>query len=140
MKVTKEMLAVLRKQADLAHKAHRNALWKYERETAYPRALGLIGSIWTVKNNYSCPGPDDYWTVFMRITIVRPLGLRYDQMQIDKNGQLMIERNISAPFDRFLDGRYERATVSDWKQELKRVKELVGNLEPKKLWERASKK
>jgi hypothetical protein len=65
-------------------------------EAAENEKLGaaLVGQCFRYRNCYSCPGPDDYWFMYMKVTGIDAEGkCLVTSFQIDKDGEFQFRPN-----------------------------------------------
>ena len=92
----------------------------------------LIGTYWKTENCYSMPkGPEDYWTLHMKIIEVDRDGMVFcAKVQIDVNGDLSIESRVCAgqALDLPLERRYEKSSRAQFSRALKKASNIVSKL------------
>lgn len=66
-----------------------------ESKIKYPKYKKLEGTVWRVKNNYSCPKkPSDYWWLYCKVLKIHKNGeVDLIRFQMDHKGMLMVEPN-----------------------------------------------
>lgn len=76
----------------LAASALQERIWSLEQEERTKANRSLVGKCFAYRNSFSCPGPDDYWTLYQQVMRLTASGnVQVFSFQIDKDGRIEIQ-------------------------------------------------
>lgn len=102
------------------------ALMRLKDDEILAESKALVGKCFKYRNCYSCPKPDEYWWLYVKVTGVGDYWPITFQFQTDKDGKIEVE--VSKHHSR-LSG-YTEITDAEFNREWRKVQKRIGGMTP----------